>query len=487
MRLSRILGGVGRPRPTSNGKKAVSRGEVVPQVVWNRVGGGLVSPQALSLGGDKPRPYATLSTFRTASGCMRAPQIILAVALLFAGYAQATSIQSGENIHISNLHQIDDDLYAFGQNVTVDGLIKGDLVVGAYEVFINGEVTESENIFTYKLHHTGTVGNSLRAFANTVVIDGRVGRSVMLFAYDTRIGKGAVIERDVSIAGYSSRVEGVIKGNAKIYGNRIFISGEIGGDVDLEGDEITISPPAVIRGNLTYTCEKEAKIDTAAGVTILGETRWEQPDEENGEDEKTGAAAFKTMIFKISKILAAFLFGIIVVYLFRRYAEVSFHQLRTRFSVSFAPGFLFLLILIVAVLILAVSAIFLLVGLALISGEMAPVGALVIILSMLLVPITAFTTVSGGIIFYSGKIMFAFLVGYLLVRIFKSEAALLGKAQLLFGLIVLALLFAVPYVGFLIFLLVSIAGAGAIVLGIKNCRAEADRPKSETSVVTGQD
>jgi len=43
------------------------------------------------------------------------------------------------------------------------------------------------------------------------------------------------------------------------------------------------------------------------------------------------------------------------------------------------------------------------------------------------------------------------------------------------------------YVGFLIFLLVSIAGAGAIVLGIKNCRAEADRPKGDTSVVSGQD
>jgi cytoskeletal protein CcmA (bactofilin family) len=414
--------------------------------------------------------------------------VLLVVALLFAGYAQATSIQSGENIHISNLHQIDHDLYAFGQNVTVDGLIKGDLVVGAYEVFINGEVTESENIFAYKLHHTGTVGNSLRAFVNTVVIDGRVGRSLMFFGYDCRIGKGAVVERDVNINGFSARVDGTVGGNATIRAVRVVISGEIGGDVDIEGEEIRIVPPAVIKGNLTYTCEKEAEIDTAAGVTILGETRWERPEEENGEEEeKTGAAAFKTMIFKISKMLAAFLFGIIVVYLFRRYAEVSFHQLRTRLSVSFATGFLFLLILVVAVLILVVSAIFLLVGLALISGEMAPVGALVLILSMLMVPITAFTTVSGGIIFYSGKIMFAFLIGYLLVRIFKSEAALLGKAQLLFGLIVLALLFAVPYVGLLIYLLVSIAGAGAIVLGIKSCRANTGRSQASGTVVADQD
>jgi hypothetical protein len=161
--------------------------------------------------------------------------------------------------------------------------------------------------------------------------------------------------------------------------------------------------------------------------------------------------------------------------------------LRTRFTVSIATGFLSLLILVVAILILVISAIFLLVGLALISGELAPLGALVLVLSMLMVPITAFTTVSGGIIFYSGKIMFAFLVGYLLVRIFKSEAALLGKAQLLFGLIILALLFAVPYVGLLIYLLVSIAGAGAIVLGIKNCRANTGRSQASGTVVAGQD
>ena len=116
-----------------------------------------------------------------------------------------------------------------------------------------------------------------------------------------------------------------------------------------------------------------------------------------------------------------------------------------------------------------------------------------LLFTALLVPVQAsagtvnVATVSGGIIFYSGKIMFAFLVGYLLARIFKSEVALLGKAQLLFGLIILALLFAVPYVGLLIYLLVSIAGAGAIVLGIKNCRAEADRPKGNSSVMAGHD
>ncbi len=416
------------------------------------------------------------------------PAIALTVGLLSAAGAQGSTFQKGDNIHISNLHRIDDDLYVFGKNITIDGLIDGDLMAGAYEVSTNGEVTGSENVFCYRLHHTGVISNSLRAFANTVTIDGKVGRSVMLFAYDACIGKGAVVERDVSMFGYTVRLDGTVGGDVMMQGNRIYISGEIGGDVDLEGEEINIVPPAAIKGNLTYTCEKELEIDTTAGVTILGETRWEQPKhkkEEQEKDEETSTAGFRSVIFNLSKVLAAFLFGIIVVYLFRRYAEVSFHQLRTRFSVSIAAGFLLLLILVVAMLILVVSTVFLLIGLALISGEMAPVGALALVLSMLMIPITTFTTVSGGILLYSGKIICAFLVGYLLVRIFKSKAAVLGKWQLLFGLVILVALFAVPYIGVLIYVLVSITGAGAIVLGIRNYRAEVDQPPDQRSVTSG--
>ncbi len=407
--------------------------------------------------------------------------ILIAASLLIAAGAQATSVESGGDIHISNLHHIEDDLYIFGSNVTVDGRIDGDLAVGAYEFYSNGEVTESENVFAYKLHHTGTVGNSLRAFANTVIIDGKVGRSVMLFAYDSHIDEGAVIERDVSIAGYSVHVDGVVKRNVEVNSDRIFISGDIGGNVNLVGKEITISPPAVIRGNLTYTCKNEVAIDTAAGVKILGQTQWKQPEQEPEEDR--GGAGLRTVTLKLAKVLAAFLFGIIVVYLFRRYAEESFHQLQTRFPVSIATGFLSLFILVAAVLILVVSVVFLLVGLALISGKLALLGALVLVLSMLMVPITAFMTVSGGIILYSGKILFAFLVGYLLLRVFKADVVVMRKTQLLVGLIVLTLLFSVPYAGFLIYLLVSIAGAGGIVLGIKSCRPGLNR--SISSDVSG--
>jgi cytoskeletal protein CcmA (bactofilin family) len=409
----------------------------------------------------------------------------VALTLLLASGAGATIIQTSDDIHISNLHHIDDDFYAFGQTITVDGLIEGDLVAGGYEVFTNGDVTESQNVFAYRLHHTGTIGNSLRAFVNTAEIDGHVGRSIVIFAYDTRIGKGAMIARDVTIGGYSAHLEGTVGGKATVRADRIYISGEIGGDVDIEGKHITISPPTVIKGNLTYTSEKEIEIDPASGVTVLGETKWKKPERRDEEKEK-GALSLRSVVLEISKLLAAFLFGIIVIYVFKRYARESFKQLRTRFAVSVAAGFLALLIVIAAVIILVISVVLILIGLALISGNLAPVGAMVLILSILTVPIASFITVSGGIVFYSGKILFALLLGFLAVRIFKAEPAMLGKGQLLLGLIVLTVLFAIPYVGFPLYLLITIIGAGGIILGIKNCRPATDQSSSSNMSPAGR-
>jgi len=171
-----------------------------------------------------------------------------------------------------------------------------------------------------------------------------------------------------------------------------------------------------------------------------------------------------------SNLLAAFLFGIIIIRLFRPYAEESFDQLRNRMTVSLAAGFLGILVIAGCVVVLFASLIAALVGAILISSDQALVGSLVLIVPTLLIPITGFVTVSGGIILYSGQIIVACLVGYGLVRFGRREATTLNAWSLLLGLIVLAIICAIPYLGFLLFLTATLAGCGAILLGIKNCR-----------------
>lgn len=393
----------------------------------------------------------------------------LFASLLLATGSLAMVFEADERIHISNLHRIEEDLFAWGSNIIIDGVIEGDLFAAGYTITNNGHLESSGNVLGFKFHHTGKADGSLRALVNTCTIDGYVGRSVLLSGYDIVIGKTALIEQDALIAAKMIQFDGTLKGNAHLLGDDITITGIIGGDAILEGKDIAIHPPAVINGDLTYISDKEADIDITSGVTVTGEIKWELPDVTD-EDRDKERSRLTATTWTISKLLAAFLFGVILLSVFRKHVDVSVGELRRRFSVATAIGFVGLIAFAISLVILIVSVASVLVGLILASGDFAPAGALVLALSTLMVPITTFVTVCGGILFYSGKIIVALLAGYFVVRLVKPRAAIVSKTQLLIGLIVLTLIFSVPIVGLLLYLLISIIGAGAIILGIRRCR-----------------
>src|SRR5512137_1846374 len=75
--------------------------------------------------------------------------------------AAAYDGRSGENVVIGKDEVINDDLFAGGSTVTVDGTVNGDLVAGGQTVVINGKVT----------------GNVI-AVGGSVTVNGEVGHDV---------------------------------------------------------------------------------------------------------------------------------------------------------------------------------------------------------------------------------------------------------------------------------------------------------------------
>lgn len=408
--------------------------------------------------------------------------IVISIALL-AGSAFGITVEREEDVHISNLHRIDDDLYAWASTVTVDGLVEGDLIAGAYAVKTNGHIRGNGNIFAFRCRHTGEIDGGMRVFANECDIDGYIGRSVLGVVNQMRIGEKAVVEKEAVIVGSVVDFQGIIKENLKITAGTVTLSGTVNGNVDIEADVIRIIAPAVIKGDLNYKSENEAVIELESGVTVLGATNWSLPDDRDGDGE---VGALTVIIVNFSKMLAAFLFGVILMSLFKKYAQESVMQLHRRPAVATATGFLSLIIYTLSALILVIAAALVLLGVTLIYGNDAAVGVPLLSLSILMVPITSFVTVSGGVLFYSGKITIALIVGYLLFKLGRPSPPYLGKLQLFFGLIVITLIFSLPYVGFLLYVLASIIGGGAIVLGIKYCRKEPEEQAPLTSATPGE-
>lgn len=415
-------------------------------------------------------------------GSLCAVFTVLAVMFFTAGPASASVFKSGGKIQISNLHQIDDDFYAACEQLSVDGTIQGDLFAAASDITIRGEVTQSATVAAQNIVQSGTIGGSIRAFAQNVDVDGQIGRSAVLFGAKIGIGQGANIARDLTAAGGSVSVDGIVGGNAKIEGDKVYITGEFDGDVEIKASLIEISPPAVINGNLTYTTKVEDSLKITPGVDIRGETIYKPP-----KPKEQAKKSYTSFILRISSMFAAFIFGVIVVRLFRPYAMESFHQLKDRFVMSSAAGLLGLLGLIFFVIILVISAFFLLIGLLMLDSEsgLTGVGLLFLVFSSLMIPITTFASVTGGIILYSGKVIVAYVLGFLIIRAFTPKPKGLSATSLFVGLIILLILFTLPYVGTVVWILATIIGAGAILLGIRHCRKERT-PEAESPTPADQ-
>ncbi|MEW5795951.1 MAG: polymer-forming cytoskeletal protein [Candidatus Zixiibacteriota bacterium] len=393
-----------------------------------------------------------------------------AIALGLAWPAGATTYQCGDNVHISPLHEIADDFYTFSDDTRVDGTIIGDLVAISAQTTIKGNILRSANLVGRYGDHNGSVDGSLRFFGDRLSVGGRVGGSVLFLGRKLLVSQGSLVEKDINAAGAEVMIEGNVLGKVTCAAETVRISGQVGGDVSVEGEKIILSPPAVIRGNLLYTTEREDQLTVEPGVTVIGTTTWQDCKTKVDEDEES--SVLSEAAYRISALLAAFFFGVIMIGLFRPYAQESMNQLTSRSTTSVAAGLLVGLGLVLAVVVLFLALIGTLLGNILLHGSLAVIGVMLLILSILLIPISSFVTVSGAVVFYTGKVVIALAVGYLVLKGLRPGISRLSKGALLLGLVIISIGVALPYVGPLIYMLVSLVGAGAIILGVRNCQRD---------------
>ncbi|MEK7774704.1 MAG: polymer-forming cytoskeletal protein [Candidatus Zixiibacteriota bacterium] len=383
----------------------------------------------------------------------------------------ASQFEKGsQQVHISNLHQINDDLYVWTHTLTVDGIITGDLVAGAETIDINGAITGSTNVFANSVTLGGTTTGSARAFARVVVIDGMVGGSVVSAAGSITLEKGGVVSREAHFFAGKVTCEGTVLGDLHAYGNEIILSGTVEGDAHLKGKQITVVPPAIIKGKLFCDYSESLDIDSTRGVIIGNGVEVTKISDSEAEDEKE--SVLTTVVMKTSQVLAAFLFGIIALALMPGYTKESVSQLKSRFSMSAATGVLSMAVTVLALAFAVIALICFGVGAILSDGSGAIFAALLLVISFLLLPISIVSTVTGAIIFYAGKIALAFLLGYLIAKVLNRTAEPMRRWHLLVGLIMLAILFTIPFVGTLLYLVVCTIGAGSIVLATLKIRNE---------------
>jgi hypothetical protein len=339
---------------------------------------------------------------------------------------------SGDQVRISA--QVADDIFAAGREVTLDGAKAHTLVVGARRLVMRNSTIHD------------LISGGLDVEIASVIEDDAVIGVCPICPWGTGhvlISKDAKIGHDARIASGTLEIQGAITGNLRAAARRIVISGSIGGKADLKAKDIVIASGARLGGEVIARSPTKPQI--APGATIVGSVR-EIPTKVDIPD----ASQFGKGLAKIA-IVAALAFGLGVLMLggilqlaLPQFLAISVAQLRAEPWPNLGYGLVWALV---------------------VPAIAASLFAIVIGAPTAFVIMAAFIVLSALAIVTAGAAIGTWL------RERRSGAGVspgIGEriGWTMLGLLIVLVAAAVPFVGWIVVVLLGLASLGAVTRGI---------------------
>ena len=370
----------------------------------------------------------------------------LGLALVFVGAPaslEAQSLRAGGAVTIPNGQVREGDLYAAVEALQVIGRLTGDLVVAANRVVVEGQVDGDLFAAAGTVDLRGPIGDSTRVVGQMLTVDTTVDGDLLAGVNELVVTENARIAGGLVAAGSRVEIEGTVEDDIRVAAGVIVIRGTVHGDAYLIADRLDLAPGARITGDLEY--QARTPLSPEAAALVEGAVRYEEPRVDENDEGGTAWGA----VFWFWQTLAALLTGILMVALFRHVVQRLVASIAEEATLSALLGF----------------AAFLLI----------PVAAGIAMVTLVGLPIGIATALLFGLALYAAKLPITVWIGDRLLGLAGRPGASPYAAMAL-GVLLLYLLFAIPYVGWLFWLAATWLGLGAMVVSGRrylNLRASA--------------
>ncbi len=358
--------------------------------------------------------------------------VILAALLVLAAPVPALAFvpRGGQTVVFSE--SLQDDLYIAGGTVDVTGTVDGDIVAAGGTVTLGGPATGGVLAAGGTVRITSTVGRSLRAAAGDLTIGGRIGADAVLAGGSVRIDQAGQVGRDLVAAGGSVHMSGSIARNAFLSGGDVIIGGTIQGNVEVQADHVTLLPSARIGGKLRYSADRPVEIQSGAQVTG-GIERTPRPTAPR-RYYRPFAFRFAGRVMEALWLLAL---GFVALAVAPRGVPRVVEGVRRRFGMSLLTGFILLVVV--------------------------PVAALLVAFTVVGIPLSIVAVLLYLATLYPGQIFPAMWLGeWVMRRLGRSGTPPSPYLAMTVGVILFAIVLAVPFIGWLLRLVALLAGFGAL-------------------------
>ncbi len=336
---------------------------------------------------------------------------VLVFGLMFASVARASTYQSSQTGD-TTLSSVKDghSVYSAAESVTLDTEIPGDVFTASGTLNIRKLVNGSVFAAAKDITVSARIGRSVRLVGDQITINDQVTEDATLVGSKLVIAKGASIGGDLQALGRMLELNGRVSGNVYVAGATININGTVDGNAVLEGANITIADTALISGDLTYYSNREA---TIAPGTIKGAINYKNTPSPNGFN---GFGSFLG-------ILMTLVSGSVIIVLARHKLE------RLVANASKTP-------------LKDVG-----IGALVLFG--APIVIILLLMTIIALPLAFAVLVTFGLMLYVASVTVSVMLGITVAQKLgiKSSEKMTPYLGLLIGVILVALLRMVPYIG----------------------------------------
>ncbi len=196
--------------------------------------------------------------------------------LIYMQPVNAAELRSGVEVLIGPEEVINEDVYAFGARIVVEGTINGDFVAAGESIEINGAVNGDLIVAGRFIGIDGAVEDDIRAAGTDLQFSSDIGGDLITAGYEVNIESGAIIGEDVVAGANTVIASGEIEGDMDLNVVEATIAGTVQGNVDATvEDRLTLGPESTIAGALNYTSENEVSMEP--GATVVGEVTQQIP------------------------------------------------------------------------------------------------------------------------------------------------------------------------------------------------------------------
>ncbi len=264
----------------------------------------------------------------------------------------------GGNVNVSG-NQEYKNLFVGGGNVSINKKILGDLFAAGGSVNMASPIEKDLFAAGGNISISAAVGEDARLAGGNITINSPVGGDLMTAGGTVNISEAATIGGDFWSGAGILNLNSNVRGNAKLAGGEILINSVISGNVEIRADKkLVFGPQSKVLGKIVYRGSSEAVIQDGAQVNQI----------EFHKIEKTRAASAKRIVsvFLLIKIVALFVAALIALKLFGKSAHSIVSRPHAKPWVNLGIGFLGIIAIPIAALILLLTVLGFLAGLILI-------------------------------------------------------------------------------------------------------------------------